>query len=195
MKKILLIITILFAFLSCKKSEKELIEKNVTTYFKSNSKGDFEVKSIELVRLDTITDLKLLNYLFNYYSYKAEHHLNQVKNYKLETERILSNMRLSSSLSKSLTQSYKSDFDEKMDLLKMHNDSAGYYNDLNIELNKLKPDSVKFVLYEATLKYNIINKDMTANTGEDMKIFLNTDYNIVKTEKLIEMGNNKFLKK
>jgi len=196
MKKLLLLSIGLIFITSCSQNKNKIAEDNILTYLKSHSKVDFEVNELQIMHLDTITDLHLLNYLFNHYDEVATSHLKLARTSNELAESNMNMMNLSKSLNNAaLFENYKSDFKKYMNEFKVYNDSAAYYSSLMKDLDKIKPDSTNFVIYQAVCKYSIVNKDKTAENGEDMSFFLNNNLNILTPKKVIEMSENKFLKK
>lgn len=193
MKKILILFIPIFA-ISCNKSTKETAELNIKKYLLSKSEGKFELQKLEVLKLDTLTDLQLRDYLFNIYAIKAEENLKLAKQHNELAESYMNQYKLSKSLnSSSLTQAYKSDFKNNMDKFKMYNDSAKLYNDFLIRLDKIAPDSSMFKYYNAKVHYQILNNDMTVDEGEDMYIFLNKDYNIIEPNIIVKKAHSKLL--
>lgn len=192
MKRVLLLAV--FAAFSCTEDKIKIAENNIKIYLQSSANGQYEVKDIKILKLDTITDLHLKKHLISYYSYRADHSLELAKKHQGLAKSSLNMLKLSKSLKSSvLSDNYKSDFDNNMEDFKIHNDSAKYYNDILYKLVEIKPDSVNIQYYGAKIHYNVVNINKTANEGDDLYIFLNKDFNLIESNKMIEIAKSKLL--
>lgn len=196
MKKIILFLYACF-FISCNKSNIEDIAKeNIETYLLSNSKGTFKIKNLDIIKIDTLTDLSLTNMLTDYYLLKSEAVIENSKKYRKIADEKLNLLRLSkyASGNSALTKNYDFEFKENFKIFQMYNDSLVYYNKLVNITNELKADSLQFQFYLVNVKYDLLLNDASIKSGDDLIFIMNQDLNIIMNDDLIKIAENKFLK-
>lgn len=193
MKKYLLIGTVLF--FSCQSKterERDVLEKNIYTYFQENLKvsadsGTYHLDSVRLIKIDTITSAQVLLGRTNLLYDKINENQSSFIDLKESSQSDIQMARLASGVSPEIYKNSMENLNSKTEKMKNLQEESSTLMKTADSLTKLSltADSIKPIYYQAKCLVQYRRKDLSVNR-DTIFAFLDLQKNIVRKEDVLK---------